>query len=58
MPYLPDRATFSLLDRHPNPSFSPASYFCHGLLGRSSTLMTRYYTTTDRDEMIEAVEKL
>ena len=28
------------------------------VLGHSSTLMTRYYTATDKDEMIEAVEKL
>jgi len=28
------------------------------ILGHSSTLMTRYYTATDKDEMIEAVEKL
>jgi integrase len=28
------------------------------VLGHSSTLMTRYYTATDKDEMIEAVERL
>ena len=28
------------------------------ILGHSSTLMTRYYTATDKDEMIEAVERL
>ena len=28
------------------------------ILGHNSTLMTRYYTATDPDEMIEAVEKL
>ncbi len=28
------------------------------ILGHNSTLMTRYYTATGRDEMIEAVEKL
>jgi integrase len=28
------------------------------ILGHSSTLMTRYYTNTDADEMIEAVERL
>ena len=28
------------------------------ILGHSSTLMTRYYTATDTDEMVEAVERL
>ncbi len=28
------------------------------ILGHSSTLMTRYYTATDKDEMIDAVERL
>jgi len=28
------------------------------ILGHSSTLMTRYYTATDEDEMIEALERL
>jgi len=28
------------------------------ILGHSSTLMTRYYTATDPDEMVDAVEKL
>jgi len=28
------------------------------ILGHSSTLMVRYYTATDKDEMIEAVERL
>lgn len=27
------------------------------ILGHSSTLMTRYYTATDKDEMLDAVER-